>query len=132
MGAEINELDSIGQTPLHYAVCHTYALPIVRVLVDKRADLNIQRNADGWTALHLSAMFGKSDVAHCLLEAGADPEIRDTSNKTAEDTAKHYRHHQLADLLSRLYLYTTYGKYFTLKVLFFHLLSLGWLPQIYH
>ena len=102
MGAQINELDSIGQTPLHYAVCHSYALPIVRVLVDKGADLNIKRNPDGWTVLHLSAMFGKADIVQCLLEAGADPSIRDTLDKTAEDIAKHYRHHQLADLLHRL------------------------------
>ena len=103
MGAQINELDTIGQTPLQYAVCHTYALPMVKVLVEYGADLNIQRSSDGWTALHLSAMLGKSDVAHCLLEAGADPSIRCTQiyNCTAEDIAKQYRHYQLADLLHR-------------------------------
>ena len=105
MGAPLDEIDSVGQTPLHYAVCHTYALPIVKVLVEKGANLNIQRTEDGWTALHLSAMLGKADVAHCLLEAGADPTIKDTSfgltHKTAEDIAKDYRHHQLADLLHR-------------------------------
>ena len=103
MGAEINELDSVGQTPLHYAVCHPYALPIVKVLVEKGADLNLKRPADGWTALHLSAMFGKADVTHCLLAKGADPSIRGIAPwcETAEDIAKRYRHHQLADLLHR-------------------------------
>ncbi len=28
MGAPINEKDSIGQTALHYAVCHHYALQV--------------------------------------------------------------------------------------------------------
>ena len=102
MGAQINELDSIGQTPLHYAVCHIYALPLVKVLVEKGADLNVTRNSDGWTALHLAAMFGKADVVHCLLEAGADPSIEDDTQYTAEDIAKHYRHHQVADVLHRL------------------------------
>ena len=103
MGAPINELDTIGQTPLQYAVCHTYALPMVKVLIEHGADLNIQRSSDGWTALHLSAMLGKSDVAHCLLEAGADPTITDTQiyQCTPEQIAKQYRHYQLADLLHR-------------------------------
>ena len=28
MGAPINEKDSVGQTALHYAVCHHYALQV--------------------------------------------------------------------------------------------------------
>ena len=29
MGAPINEKDSVGQTALHYAVCHKFALQVI-------------------------------------------------------------------------------------------------------
>ena len=101
MGAPINEPDSIGQTALHYAVCHKYAKRLVSILVERGAELNPVRKTDGWTPLHLAAMFGKCDVAHVLLEAGVDTSIKDDDGKTAEDVAKQYRKYNFADFLSR-------------------------------
>ena len=64
--------------------------------------MNPRREGDGWTPLHLAAMFGKCDVAQVLLEAGASSSIIGSDGKTAEDVAKQYRHHCLADILHRL------------------------------
>lgn len=35
-----------------------------------------RRTADGFTPLHYAAFFGGEDVAHVLLDAGADPNVR--------------------------------------------------------
>ena len=64
--------------------------------------MNPRREGDGWTPLHLAAMFGKCDVTQVLLEAGASSSIKGSDGKTAEDVAKQYRHHCLADILHRL------------------------------
>ena len=34
MGAPINERDSLGQTALHYAVCHQNSLELVTVITE--------------------------------------------------------------------------------------------------
>lgn len=93
--------DAIGQTPLHYAVCHRFALELTKVLLDRDANPNPVRKSDGWTPLHLAAMFGKVEVIQLLLESGADSDIKDKSGKTPEDVAKQFKNYQIADLLHR-------------------------------
>ena len=63
--------------------------------------MNPRREGDGWTPLHLAAMFGKSDVTQVLLDAGARASVKGTAGDTPEDVAKRYRHHALADILHR-------------------------------
>jgi ankyrin repeat protein len=36
---------------------------LVQILIDGGADVNPRREADGWTPLHLAALFGKIEVA---------------------------------------------------------------------
>ncbi len=118
MGAPLNDRDAYGQTALHYAVCNQHALPLVTVITDAGAQVNKQscliriflhflhvqvdpdRMGDGWTPLHLAAMFGKKEVALKLLEAGADTSIKSSIGETAEDVAKRFNNHRLADVLS--------------------------------
>jgi ankyrin repeat protein len=74
---------------------------LVKILVESGADVNPRREGDGWTPLHLASLFGKADVAQALLEAGARSSIKGSDGLTAEDVAKKYRHHALADILNR-------------------------------
>ena len=99
MGAPLNDRDAYGQTALHFAVCHHTALPLVALLTESGAQIDPDRMGDGWTPLHLAAMFGKTDVAIKLLEMGADPTTRGSHGDTAEDVAKHFKNHRLADIL---------------------------------
>jgi len=101
MGAPINDRDALGQTPLHYAVCHPDALRLVSIMAENGAQLDPDRSGDGWTPLHLAAMFDKLDVTLKLLEEGADPRARGTNGETPEDVAKRFKNHRLADVLHR-------------------------------
>ena len=100
MGASLNDRDAYGQTALHYAVCHHDALSLVSVLVESGAQIDADRR-DGWTPLHLAAMLNKCDVALKLMEFGADIDAKDDNGKTAEDVAKAFKNHRIADVLHR-------------------------------
>ena len=99
MGAPINDRDALGQTALHYAVCHHDALKLVEIITDSGAQVDPDRAGDGWTPLHLAAMFDKTSVAIKLMEMGADPATKSFNGETAEDVAKRFKNHRLADVL---------------------------------
>ena len=69
-------------------------------------DRNNSILGDGWTPLHLAAMFGKVDVIQILLDAGADPYARDHNEKDAVDIARQFNHFQIADMLQRYQTFT--------------------------
>jgi ankyrin repeat protein len=68
-------------TPLMYAA-RQGALESVRVLAEGRASLNLT-NPDGTTATVLAIINGHYDVAHLLLELGADPNVADLAGMAA-------------------------------------------------
>ena len=103
MGAPVEDRDSIGQTAVHYAVCHKFASHLVKVLLDRGANHSPARDNDGWTPLHLAAMFGKVDVIQLLLEAGADPYVADKDGHDVIDVARQFKHFQIADMLQRYF-----------------------------
>ena len=75
----------------------------VRKLLDEGAAVD-DRAADGFTALHLAAFFGRLDVARLLLERGADPNAPSTGQMrvTPLHSAVSGRHRDLASLLLAL------------------------------
>jgi hypothetical protein len=55
-----------------------------------------ERSADGFTALHLAALFGRTDVVRLLLARGADPRARNEDILTAAELAERAGHPELA------------------------------------
>lgn len=56
---------------------------IVKLLLDKGADVNFKTATGGYTALHAGALQGGPEVVKALLAAQADPHITDGQGKTA-------------------------------------------------
>ena len=62
----------------------------VRSELDKEPSLVQAYSHDGWTALHLAAFFGRSDLAALLIDRGADLDARSRSTRFAiENTPLH-------------------------------------------
>lgn len=66
---KINEIDSVGYAPLHYAV-RSDNLEIVRTLLEAGANVDV-KTLKGETALFLAASSGKERCAFVLLDFGA-------------------------------------------------------------
>lgn len=64
--------------------CQTGQTKIAVYLISKVTNLN-QTNGNGQTALHVAASNNNRDIVSALIRAGADLNIRDRSNKTAEE-----------------------------------------------
>lgn len=103
MDAPLNELDSVGQSPLHYAVCHAFAKDLVPMLVEAGCQVDVQRRGDLWTPLHLAVMLGCDwHVLRALVVQGeADVELRDSRSMSPIDVAFKYRRFQVVDFLMR-------------------------------
>ena len=79
------------------------SLICVRALLDYGFDVNRQtdparsRTHGGSTALHIAAGNLRDPVTRALLEAGADPTLRNAEGMTPADRARAIRDHELAD-----------------------------------
>ena len=69
-GADINNADDDGVTPLYMAVQNGHEA-VVRVLIELSADVNKARDT-GETPLCIAAHNGYETVVRALIEAGAD------------------------------------------------------------
>jgi ankyrin repeat protein len=71
--AEVNLRDQDGRTPLMHAVLADDADPaIVKLLIERGADVNLVDVDQKWSALHFAARDQKEAIVRALLEAGAD------------------------------------------------------------
>ena len=96
-GADPNERDSLGYTPLIYAARDGNA-GAVQVLLRHRAQVNAQDN-NGSTALMHAAEDGHREIARLLLNAGADPNLTNRKGYTALSYADANRQTEIADLI---------------------------------
>lgn len=90
-GADINQRDYTGRTPLHLAVISSTS-EVVRCLVDHGARLTA-RLADGMTALHLAAERGNVEMVKVLLDKSTaneadEEEKQDRRQKAIREAAK--------------------------------------------
>lgn len=87
----------MGGTPLMWATGNS-DLKIMRVLIKGGANLN-QKTNGGYTALMQAP---SPQAAQLLLNAGADPNVRNDSGKTAWQCAKDNHLPRVADMIKRV------------------------------
>ena len=83
--ADIDVRDQYGRTPLYWASDDRYFNDgsVVRLLLERGADVNARADNDGSTPLHEASRYGALEVVRLLLEHGADVEAVDVDGKTA-------------------------------------------------
>ncbi|RIA91230.1 ankyrin repeat domain-containing protein 39-like protein [Glomus cerebriforme] len=80
-GSVVNEIDSTGYAPLHYAARKGY-LDICHVLIDYGAEVNVITPELLSTPLHRASTYNHSKVVSLLLSFGAKPKLQDSDGKT--------------------------------------------------
>ena len=85
-GADINARTADGRTPLSHA-SSTGATEVVRLLIERCADLDSQDDDTNWTPLHWASNMGHVDVAKLLLKHGADVDMESITKLTSLDVA---------------------------------------------
>lgn len=85
-GADINKP---GWTPLHYASTSGH-LAVMQWLLQQHAYIDAE-SPNGSTPLMMAAMYGTQDAVELLLDAGADPSLKNSLGLTAIDFAMRVR-----------------------------------------
>ncbi|ETV85359.1 hypothetical protein H257_03116 [Aphanomyces astaci] len=85
-GADIDAPGKDGTTPLCAAALWGNEV-MVKFLLARGARVSANNDGTGWTALHAAAFQEHGKVVRMLLEADADPFVRDTDGRTACDYA---------------------------------------------
>lgn len=97
-GTDINAFDTLDQTALIAAIDHHH-LDIVRLLLDRGADVRLADHA-GWTPLIHAAYFGANDeLLALLLDRGADINAQNDRGVTALYMSAAYGREQTTQLL---------------------------------
>ncbi|MFH2046877.1 MAG: ankyrin repeat domain-containing protein [Pseudomonadota bacterium] len=88
-GADANGVWLPGLSPLHEAVFNNASLDIIRLLIDKGADVNKQSCGDGWAPecnctrpLNIAACKGNINVVKLLIDRGAEIDAGDMGGYT--------------------------------------------------
>jgi ankyrin repeat protein len=80
------DVNKTGWTPLHYAASAAKT-QVITILLDHSAYIDAE-SPNGSTPLMMAAMYGNAECVKQLLEAGADPTIRNQVDLTAADFAR--------------------------------------------
>lgn len=82
LGVNLNKTDSrYNRTPLMHAGSVLSDIKIIKYLIFKGADVNVQNNK-GRSALHMSVVSINTDIINFLLNSGADINIIDNEGST--------------------------------------------------
>lgn len=105
-GANINELDKIGCTPLHWAVYYRY-VPLVKYLLEHGAKVDVQAT-DEWsgmlqgnTPLIVASYYGYYPIVELLLKHGADKNIKNKYGYNARMYANEFGHKAVLRILNK-------------------------------
>lgn len=93
-GADVNKP---GWTPLHYAATRGH-LDVMRVLLDENAYIDAA-SPNGTTPLMMAAFYGTPSAVKLLLEAGADPMLKNQLGLTAIDFAQRANRTDSAEII---------------------------------
>lgn len=95
---EIDIKDNNGDTALRIAISSGQT-SAAKLLIDKKANLNITGGMFGWTPLIIATYSGQIDTVKMLIDAGADLNIVDNSGNTALMTAAKKEKYEIAEML---------------------------------
>jgi len=104
MGADPNAPSSnkMKVAPIHSALAHRdaeTAAAMVDALLERNTDVNARQMA-GWTPLHQAASRGDFGLVQRLINAGADPAIKNDHGQTPSDLARDKGLGKIATLLA--------------------------------
>lgn len=94
-GADVNKP---GWAPLHYAATRGH-LDVMRLLLDRNAYIDAA-SPNGTTPLMMAAHYGTPSAVKLLLEAGADPLLKNQQNLTAIDFAQRANRGESAEIIA--------------------------------
>jgi ankyrin repeat protein len=92
------DVNKTGWTPLHYAATGGH-VPIIQLLLDENAYIDAE-SPNKSTPLMMAAKYGSPEAVKLLLEAGADPTLRNELGLSAVDFAQQAQRKDLADLIA--------------------------------
>ena len=95
MGADVNKP---GWAPLHYASTRGH-LDIMTYLLDQNAYIDAA-SPNGTTPLMMAAFYGTPSAVKLLLEAGADPMLKNTQGLSAIDFAQRNNRADSAEIIA--------------------------------
>ncbi len=95
MGADVNKT---GWTPLHYAATHGH-LQVMSLLLENHAYIDAG-SPNGTTPLMMASFYGTPSAVKLLLEAGADPMIKNDQALTAIDFAHRNSRKESAEIIA--------------------------------
>jgi uncharacterized protein len=93
------DVNKTGWTPLHYAATGGH-LEIMQLLLDHDAYIDAE-SPNGTTPLMMAAQYGTPAAAKLLLDAGADPTLKNQVGLTAVDFAYRADRQDLAELIAK-------------------------------
>jgi len=96
--ADVNGTTSYGFGPLMLAV-QSENNAVVATLLERQASVNCKASFDGRTCLHLCAAAGHVDLCRRLLDAVADPMLKDRKGKTALEKARECGQQEVLEML---------------------------------
>ena len=94
-GADVNKP---GWTPLHYAATKGH-LEVMKILLDNHAYIDAA-SPNASTPLMMAAMYGTPSAVKLLLEAGADPSLKNIQGLTAIDFAQRDKRADSAEIIA--------------------------------
>jgi hypothetical protein len=92
------DVNKTGWTALHYAATNGY-VEIIRILLEQHAYIDAE-SPNGTTPLMMAAHYGSPSAVKVLLEAGADPTIKNQLGLTAIDFANRAGRQDSAELIA--------------------------------
>ena len=94
-GANVNKP---GWTPLHYAATSGHT-SLIRLFLDNYAYIDAA-SPNGSTPLMMAAMYGTQDATKLLLDAGADPTLKNMKGLSAIDFARQVQREDMVLLIA--------------------------------
>ena len=78
------------------------SLPLLRLLIEAKAELNAVDPETGFTAFHYACQMGNADCAEALVRAGCDTSLRNKGGMAGRDVAQDQGHTALLERLAAL------------------------------